>query len=160
VERLEGTNLQQEERTAANRYVMAMLDDFPLTGTGAGSFGSTFPAYQGEKVALYYDHAHNDYLQFAVELGIPASLLLLAFAVLSLAVAIRAQFQRQDSWLQGMGFTATMAIIAMGIHATVEFNLRIPANAATFIVMLALAWLSDAMPGVKKSRRGAGTDVS
>ena len=35
-----------------------------------------------------------------------------------------------------------MAITAMLIHATVEFNLQIPAYAATFMVILATAWLS------------------
>jgi hypothetical protein len=33
-----------------------------------------------------------------------------------------------------------MAIVALGIHGTVDFNLQIPANALTFTVILALAW--------------------
>lgn len=35
-----------------------------------------------------------------------------------------------------------MAVTAMVIHAAVEFNLQIPAYAATFMVILAMAWLS------------------
>jgi hypothetical protein len=44
--------------------------------------------------------------------------------------------------LQGMGFAATMAIVALLIHSAVDFNLQIPANAAMFVVMLALGWVS------------------
>jgi O-antigen ligase len=124
-----------------------MIGDFPLGGTGAGSFSSSFPRYRGAGIDFFYDHAHNDYLQFAAELGIPAALVLLAFCGLSLVTAIRAQFRRRDPWMQGMAFSATMAIVAMAIHGTVEFNLQIPANTATFMVLLALAWLSAYMPG-------------
>jgi len=89
----------------------------------------------------FYRHTHNDYLQFASELGLPA-FALLGFSVLaSLWAAIRAQLTRHDRLLQGMGFAATMAIIALLIHSTVDFNLQIPANAAMFIIMMALAWV-------------------
>ena len=43
------------------------------------------------------------------------------------------------SWCIGR---ATMAIIALLIHSITDFNLHIPANAATFMVVLALAWTS------------------
>ena len=33
-----------------------------------------------------------------------------------------------------------MALLAMLIYAAVDFNLQIPANAATFVVILAMAW--------------------
>ena len=44
--------------------------------------------------------------------------------------------------MQGAGFAATMAIVALLVHSAVDFNLQIPANAALFVVMLALAWVS------------------
>jgi putative inorganic carbon (HCO3(-)) transporter len=40
-----------------------------------------------------------------------------------------------------MGFTATMAIVALPIHSAVDFNLQIPANAAMFVVMLVIGWV-------------------
>ena len=59
----------------------------------------------------------------------------------SLWTAIRAQLKRRDRLLRGMGFAATMAIVALLIHSAVDFNLQIPANAAMFVVMLALGWV-------------------
>ena len=67
---------------------------------------------------------------------------LLAFSVLaSLRAAVSAQIARRDRLLQGMGFAVTMAIVALLIHSAVDFNLQIPANAAMFVVLLALAWV-------------------
>ena len=40
----------------------------------------------------------------------------------------------------GSGFVASCRKVL--IHSSVDFNLQIPANAATFMVLLALAWIS------------------
>jgi len=142
VERLQETTLESEERDEVSRDTLAIVRDFPLTGSGAGSFYSTYPMYDsGEVSPGFYRHTHNDYLQFASEFGLVA-LALLGFTVLaSLWAAVSAQIVRRDRLLQGMGFAATMAIVALLIHSAVDFNLQIPANAAMFVVMLALAWV-------------------
>jgi O-antigen ligase len=87
-------------------------------------------------------HAHNDYLQFACEFGLVFATILGVAVLVSLWTAVRAQLKRRDRLMQGMGFAATMAIVALLIHSVVDFNLQIPANAALFVVMLALAWVS------------------
>ena len=38
-----------------------------------------------------------------------------------------------------------MGIIAIMIHSWVDFNLQIPANAFTFVVLLALGWAAFSM---------------
>lgn len=43
----------------------------------------------------------------------------------------------------GIGFGAAMGIIAVLSHATVDFDLQIPANAATFVVLCAIAVLAN-----------------
>ncbi len=141
-ERLQETTLATEGRDEVFRDTLAIVRDFPLTGTGAGSFYSTYPLYNsGEVAPAFHRHTHNDYLQFASEFGL-AALALLAFSVLaSLRAAVGAQIARRDRLLQGMGFAATMAIIALLIHSAVDFNLQIPANAAMFVVLMALAWV-------------------
>ena len=42
--------------------------------------------------------------------------------------------------MRGLGCGVLMAIVALLIHSAVDFNLQIPANAATFVVILAMAW--------------------
>jgi len=142
-ERLQETSLEGEDRDEVARDTLAIVRDFPLTGTGAGSFYSTYPMYNsGESSPGFTRHTHNDYLQFASEFGLPA-LAVLGFIVLaSFGAAVSALIKRRDRLLQGMGFAATMAIISLLIHSAVDFNLQIPANAAMFVILLALAWVS------------------
>jgi len=141
-QRLQQTTLESVERDEVARDTLVIVRDFPLTGSGAGSFYTTYPMYEsGENSPGFYHHAHNDYLQFASEFGLVVTALL-GFGVLaSLWAAVSAQIERRDRLLQGMGFAATMAIVALLIHSAVDFNLQIPANAAMFVILMALAWV-------------------
>ena len=142
-QRLQQTTIETEARVDVNRDGLAMLRDYPLTGTGAGSFAAVYPQYTRDVVVTQFTrHAENDYLQFAIELGTPATALLGGAVLLSLWTAVRAQLKRRDPLMQGMGFAATMAIVALLIHSAVDFNLQIPSNAAMFVVMLAMGWVS------------------
>lgn len=60
----------------------------------------------------------------------------------SFATALAALKRRRDPLMRGMAFASLMGTIALLIHSTVDFNLQIPANAATFMVILALGWLA------------------
>jgi hypothetical protein len=39
-----------------------------------------------------------------------------------------------------------MAMVALLIHSTVDFNLQIPANALTIVVVLAMGWIAKFLP--------------
>lgn len=143
INRIENTTLGTIKRDEVNEFALPLFQDNMMTGTGAGSFYGVFPEYRQEEIGtLYFDHTHNDYLQFAIEFGLIGFIPLLLMLALTFIVALRAQWQRSDSLMRGLSFTALMAIIAFGIHSTVDFNLQIPANAATFMVILALGWIS------------------
>jgi O-antigen ligase len=94
----------------------------------------------GDVGFTYYKYAHNDYLHFATEFGLPGLAMLAAIVLLSLWQAARAQLERHDRMLRGLGCVVLMALVALLIHTAVDFNLQIPANAATFIAILAMAW--------------------
>ena len=141
-ERIQQTSTEPGDRVDTDRDALAMLRDFPLTGIGAGSFYAVYPMYTSAVVVTGFTrHAHDDYLQFACEFGLVSAAVLGAVVLASLWTAIRAQLKRREQLLQGMGFAATMAIVALLIHSAVDFNLQIPANAAMFVVMLALGWV-------------------
>jgi hypothetical protein len=141
-ERFQQASIDSKERVNTDRDALAMLRDFPVTGIGAGSFHAVYPMYTSAVVVTGFTrHAEDDYLQFACELGLVFAAVLAAVVLASLCTAIRAQLKRRDPLLQGMGFAATMAIVALLIHSAVDFNLQIPANAAMFVVMLALGWV-------------------
>ena len=71
-----------------------------------------------------------------------ATALLGGAVLLSLGVALRAQRQRHDRLMKGVALGAGMGMLALLIHSAVDFNLQIPANAALFVVLMALAWVS------------------
>jgi O-antigen ligase len=130
-------------------YTIPLLQERPLVGQGAGSFEAVFPQYPGSDIRIHFDHAHNDFIQFAVELGLLGSLPLAAFMLLALWYALRALWQRKSVYRSGAGFGAAMGIIALLIHSSTDFNLQIPANAATLVVLCAIAVLAGSHSNVR-----------
>ena len=142
-QRLQTTSQESETRDEVNTHTITAIQDNLITGSGAGSFYTYFPAYREyDAGGIFYDHTHNDYLEFASDYGVVVTASLILAVLLVFISAIRAQIKRRDALMRGLAFSATMAIIALAIHSTVDFNLQIPANAATFMVILALAQVS------------------
>jgi hypothetical protein len=143
-----------EERLIAARDALGMLKERPWLGFGGGSFYTAFPRFKGAHPLGFYDHAHNDYVEIAADMGLPALALLLVVAVASLARAIGVLSDRSAPMARGMAAGVVMAILCTAIHSAVDFNLQIPANALTVTVVLALAWCLPATP--RHGARGAG----
>jgi O-antigen ligase len=142
---LQPTGGSVEERLEPGLYAMDMLKDYPLTGSGGGTFYAAFPKYRPGAITAYFDYAHNDYVEFTTDTGV-IGLGLLGLVVLStFVIALRTLYERRDPLCRGIAFGATMGIIAIMIHSWVDFNLRIPANAFTFVVLLALGWAAYSM---------------
>jgi O-antigen ligase len=142
-QRLEQTTLadvQVREEPAA--YTLGIIKDYPIFGTGPGTFYITFPRYRPESVVDYFDFAHNDYAQIGAESGLVGLGLLGLLVGATLAVALTAQWRRRDPLMRGMSFACIMGVVAILIHSWTDFNLQIPANATLFMVLLALGWIS------------------
>ena len=151
VERLEQTQIETEMRADVNLASMAIIKDFAMTGTGSGSFYTAFPGYHDGTWRGFFDLAHNDYLQFPLELGLPVFVLLAGAVLWVISRAILAMKSRRSAIYIGMGFSAFMGLLAILIHSTVDFNLQIPANAAYFIVLMAVAIIARYDHAGKKS---------
>ena len=142
VERVQSTSLEAEHRDEAVEDTLRYWRDFPLIGSGGGSYYTTFPRYKDGIVGLYYDHAHNDYLEIASEYGLFGPLLLALIPILTLWKLIPIYQKTDDGPIKGISFTLMMATLALFTHAIVDFNFQIPANAATYVVILALGWVA------------------
>ena len=162
LDRIEQTTMQTEDRDEIASDTFGMWKDYPVFGSGLGSFHVVFPRYSQQDLGALYTHTHNDYLEFASETGIVGISLLGVLVLSSLMAALRAQVARRDPLMRGLSFGAMMAIIALGMHSTVDANLQIPANALTFMLLLAFAWISlyhrydgesQAEPGSRGGRR-------
>ena len=142
LDRIEQTTMQTEDRDEIASDTLHMWKDYPVFGAGLGSFHVVFPRYSRQDLGALYTHTHNDYLEFASETGVVGISLLGVLVLTSLLAALRAQISRRDPLMRAISFGAMMEIIALGMHSTVDFNLQIPANALTFMLVLAFAWIS------------------
>ncbi len=129
-------------RTDVFTYVWQQFTERPVQGFGAGSFGASFQPYAGEDIRGFFNNAHNDYLQFAVEYGLIGITALGAFVLICLYHALKALWHHQSWYRSGVGFGAAMGILGILIHSATDFNLQIPANAATFVTLCAIGILA------------------
>jgi O-antigen ligase len=140
-DRIAQTSLETEQRILVNALSLEIVKDNPWLGTGLGTYYTAFPRYRNEEVTLFYDHAHSDLIEFPSELGILGTAPLVLLVGFAFVTAIRVQLSRRSRLMRAMGFAATMAIIAIMLHSITDFNLQIFANAATFMVILALPFI-------------------
>lgn len=114
----------------------AIEDSFPV-GTGLGSFESVYHRYEdaGSVTRQYVNHAHNDYLETALELGAAGMVLIAAFLLWWAVTSVRI-------WLSPVSTpfarAATIATAAVVVHSAVDFPLRTAAISGIFGACLAL----------------------
>jgi O-antigen ligase len=151
VEKLENIGLASN-RGDIRDTTLKIIEDFWLTGSGAGTFRWVFPIYKdGRFGSGFYEHAHNDYLELLSEQGIMGLMLAgIAIATLLLRIVI-AYVRRNDSMVRGALFFAISASAALMAHGGVDFNFNIPANAAIFFVLLGVGAAAGRL-----ETRGAG----
>jgi len=117
-----------------------IVKDFPLLGTGFGTYGNIYPAYQTHSSTTFYDHAHNDYVEMLTDMGIVG---FAAFGVLSaafLVLVFRQWLARHRAYVKAMGAGGLASCAAMLIHGLTDFNLHIPSNAMLLAVVAGLTW--------------------
>ena len=142
-DRLQKTSIEKESRDEVVRNTIDMMQPRLIAGTGAGTFYTAFPEYRTEDIGGgFYVNTHNDYLEFSSEFGLLGTIPLALAVLAGLGTGLYAQYKRRNKLPRGIAFGSSMSILAMLIHASVDFNLQMPANALTFMVILALAWIA------------------
>jgi len=142
IDRIENTGLAHETRDEVAQSMMHMIPDFWIAGTGAGTFAYIFPKYS-QYTGLFYDFAHNDYLQLLVELGVIGCIPLAVFVMLGLLKGWSLLRRNDSRLLRGIGFASVMGTVSLLIHSSVDFNLQIPANILLFVALLALPLVAE-----------------
>lgn len=94
-------------RRNINKSSLAMLAERPLTGWGLDTYVSVYRQFALYDDGAYVNRAHNDWLQFAVEGGVPFAAAMAAIFIWSIRPASR------SGW--GIG------LIAICLHAIVDY---------------------------------------
>ena len=114
-------------------------------GSGLGSFQSVYHLYEApEQVTdVYVVHAHNDFAETALELGLPGVVLMLLFIIWWFAAVWRAWRTPEAGAFARAAAIASAAIL---VHSIVDFPLRTAAIAASFAMCAALLASPRAAP--------------
>lgn len=133
IKRFEKMNSDAQTRIRFARTSLNIVKDFPLLGTGWGTFGEAYRRYQGpEDNCLVIDHAHHDWVELGAETGF-AGLGLVVFSLLfCLGYFLSLWKSRKNSVSFGIGLGGMGAIISLALHSLTDFNMHIPANALLF----------------------------
>ena len=111
----------------------------PVLGHGLGAFHDAYPRFKRGHGIVRVEHSENDYVETLAETGIPGLALALLGLVLLLAAAGRGIAAGRDPTVRGIATGAVAALAALAVHSAVDFNLRIPSNAALAALAAAAA---------------------
>ena len=125
------------ERLRVYEIINNAISENLWLGVGYGSFDKSFRLYRDDTITVYYDKAHNTYLENIFELGFfQASTLFLAILIAAM-ICLRGVWVRHRNWIYpAIGFAASLLV---GIHALVDFSLQIPAVAYTYALIMGTA---------------------
>jgi len=147
-------------RARLYRDVVPMVRDFPILGSGLGTFGRVFPRYASPEFTFTtrVSHAHNEPLQLAAEGGVVAVLIValtlvmlfrdLLFRRLLGLFSGNSQFAirnsqsvtvRRDPYSVAIAIGCLSSLVAVSVHSLFDFPLRIPANGILLSTVLGIA---------------------
>lgn len=126
-------------RTGIWDDTLRIATDFPLFGTGFGTFAEVYPRYQTAHAGGAVLFAHNDWVQLLAEGGLAGTLAVLVLIGGYAAAAFKRLSRRRDREAIFLALGGLGGLLAFLLHSFTEFNAHIPANALWFTVLAALA---------------------
>jgi O-antigen ligase len=147
----ETVSLDLASRVAMYTSTLRAGLEFLPFGSGLGTFPDVYPRFQPVagpvSVSGFVNHAHNDYLESFMELGIAAPLVVL--------LLLRAYLGRLWSLVRdddGRGFTllqlaAGLSLLPVILHSALDFPLHMPSNAMWFALLAGVVFHARAPRG-------------
>ncbi len=136
------SRLQDQSRIDVWNNTVQIIGDYPVFGTGLGTFQWMLPLYEKHWQKAHFTYAHNDYLEYLSELGIVGFGLLVGGILFMLVKSFLIWRERRRHWVKGLAMGGIVAVVNMLIHSITDFNLHIPANMLLFAAVLALTWVT------------------
>lgn len=113
-----------------------IIKDFPLTGTGAGSFEQIYPFYQSFISKSIIGHAHNDFMELYSDFGMLGVMIAFFFLFKVLTYIFKNLKKRKEKYVIYTACGGLAGLFAVFIHSIVDFNFQIPGNAYIFFLIL------------------------
>ena len=143
MQRIEQSGIEEIRWTAAKVTTQAAMANLPL-GTGLGTFVPIYERFAPRTLVQehYVNHAHDDWLELSLTGGVPAIVLIVGFLVWFVGSSFDLWRGRPaESSVLDFALTqaASIVIVLLLLHSTVDYPLRIPALSVLFA--LACAYL-------------------
>lgn len=122
-------------------------------GSGVGTYGYTYTAFDPEPERGWFTHAHNQYLEVLVEAGIPGILLLLLALFITVRAGLRLCSSYRSVTKQAIGVAMFGSVIIQAFHAVTDFGLMMPGNLLAFSVLLGAACAASGKPQRRRRRQ-------
>jgi O-antigen ligase len=135
--------LLQEQRPTFWANTLSIISDFPVFGSGLGTFSSLYPDLYGEEGPVRLSHAHNDYLEYLSEIGIVGTIFLLGGIFFIIIKSFLVWRTRRHPEVKGLALGGIIAVMCILIHSITDFNLHIPANTLLFSGVLSLTLVTS-----------------
>jgi hypothetical protein len=132
----------REGRIVVFRDTARLLTAHPW-GIGVGMFQDRFREYQTFRPDLLFDHAHNEYLETAVEWGMPLAIGFWCLIGSALVRAARLFISTHSAEIAGICLVCIGGMFSILVHSLADFNLEIPSNALLFFTLVGFSF---AMP--------------
>jgi len=137
-DRLSDPSSPTATRITLYQDTLNIFSDFPVFGTGFGTFQYIYRKYKTVDDQFFYEHTHNDYLEILSNLGLIGFLIVLVGIVLFLRKILLRWIERKDPYAKGITLGGVCAVFAILTHSLVDFNLHVPANALFLSIILGL----------------------
>jgi O-antigen ligase len=156
IERLLNFDADEENRLRTWPVILALIPKYLPFGAGIGSFVEVYMMGEPHQFlgSSYLNHAHSDPLEWALDGGVPAILLMLwafGFWVHRSVALIRKLPKHQSS--DRLPLAASAAILILGLASLVDYPLRVPSLAV--VAAIAAVWLTEP-PRVRERRADRG----
>jgi len=133
------TDIHDPARWLIHRDSIRMFAAHPFLGSGFGSFAAAFPRYRAFYDGFFINHAHDDYLELVLETGLAGFGVAVWFIVVLYREGLRNLRPAKRSPAALTSTAALAGCTGLLAHSFIDFNLHIPANAALFYVLCAIA---------------------
>jgi O-antigen ligase len=136
---------------------LRLLSENFVSGSGFGSFVPLYQAHEqpAEMLGNFVNHAHNDWLELAIEGGLPAIALELSFLAWFVFAAVRVWRYGQGGKTAMLQRAASLIIPLLLAHSCLEFPLRTPALLSLFGFLCGLLCLPPDIATSTKSSKNS-----
>ena len=152
INRLSNNDALRDHRFERLSIIMRMLHDHWVMGIGFGAFEGVFKGYETIEVLtpFIFNEAHNDWLQFVIEGGVPA-VCLLALCLFWLAATGYRKLRAPRKKFDSVGFVALSILGLSGIASAVDYPLRTP-------IMMLICATAFTLLAISAAEERAGAD--